>query len=159
MKCVSSKDSGTSQDAGGPAYAGDVSVEKAWEMLKSDPNCLLVDTRTQSEWAYVGVPDLSELGKDPILIEWQSFPTMQVNETFTDQLAEIVAEKKLPKTAPILFICRSGARSRSAAIASTAAGHPASYNVDHGVEGDLDERFHRNSVNGWKFSGLPWKQS
>ncbi len=156
---MSSKDSGTSADVDQLGYAGDITVEKAWELLKSDPQCLLVDTRTQSEWAYVGVPDLSELGKEPVLIEWQSFPTMQVNETFTEQLADILGEKDLPNTAPILFICRSGARSRSAAIAATEAGFPTSYNVDHGVEGDLDASMHRNSVNGWKFAGLPWKQS
>jgi hypothetical protein len=28
----------------------------------------------------------------------------------------------------------------------------------HGFEGDLDEHFHRSTLNGWRFDGLPWEQ-
>jgi hypothetical protein len=31
-------------------------------------------------------------------------------------------------------------------------------NVLHGFEGDLDERFHRGTRNGWRHDGLPWEQ-
>ena len=31
-------------------------------------------------------------------------------------------------------------------------------NVLHGFEGDLDPEFHRSSLNGWRFEGLPWEQ-
>ena len=30
--------------------------------------------------------------------------------------------------------------------------------VLHGFEGELDEQFHRSTINGWRFSGLPWEQ-
>ncbi|MDO9189781.1 MAG: rhodanese-like domain-containing protein, partial [Sulfurimicrobium sp.] len=33
------------------------------------------------------------------------------------------------------------------------------YNVLHGFEGDLDDHYHRNTVNGWRFDGLPWTQT
>ena len=63
------------------------------------------------------------------------------------------------KDAPVLFLCRSGARSRSAAIALTAAGFSRAYNIVGGFEGDLDGDRHRGQTNGWKAAGLPWKQS
>jgi rhodanese-related sulfurtransferase len=63
------------------------------------------------------------------------------------------------KDAPVLFLCRSGARSRSAAIALTQAGYGRAYNVAGGFEGDLDGDRHRGHKNGWKAAGLPWKQT
>ncbi|HEY0302725.1 MAG TPA: rhodanese-like domain-containing protein [Rhizomicrobium sp.] len=134
-------------------YAGDLSAQEAWDLLASDPKARLVDVRTQAEWNFVGLPDLSELGRDVALIEWQMFPTMQVNPGFT------AAAAGPDKDAPVLFLCRSGARSRSAAIALTQAGYSRAYNVAGGFEGDLDGERHRGMRNGWKASGLPWKQT
>jgi hypothetical protein len=31
-----------------PDYAGDLSVQEAWDLLKSDPRAVLVDVRTQA---------------------------------------------------------------------------------------------------------------
>ena len=136
-------------------YAGDVSAQEAWELMKSDPRAALVDVRTRPEWAFVGVPDLSELKRDTHLIEWQVFPTMDVNPSFVDAVGQSAADKE----APLMFLCRSGARSRSAAIAATRAGYRRAYNVAGGFEGDLDGERHRGTKNGWKASGLPWKQT
>ena len=58
----------------------------------------------------------------------------------------------------MIFLCRSGARSISAAEAATAAGIAPSYNVLEGFEGQLDETGHRG-VTGWRAEGLPWKQT
>ena len=44
-------------------YAGDVIPSEAWEMLKSEPDTVLIDVRTDAEYNYVGRPDLSSLGK------------------------------------------------------------------------------------------------
>ena len=137
-------------------YAGDLSAEEAWELLKSDPRARLVDVRTRPEWNFVGLPDLEVLGRDVQLVEWQSFPSMQVNPGFVAETAEATGGDK---DAPVLFLCRSGARSRSAAIAMTKAGYARAYNVAGGFEGDLDSERHRGRKNGWKASGLPWKQS
>jgi rhodanese-related sulfurtransferase len=57
-----------------------------------------------------------------------------------------------------MFLCRSGVRSRDAAIAMTAAGFKACYNVASGFEGDKDAAGHRGTVSGWKVDGLPWMQ-
>ena len=60
--------------------------------------------------------------------------------------------------APVLFICRSGARSRSAAEALSAAGHTRCFNVSEGFEGDKDAESHRGKRGGWKAASLPWIQ-
>jgi rhodanese-related sulfurtransferase len=135
-------------------YAGDITPERAWEILASDENSVLIDVRTKPEWSFVGVCNLESLNKQPALIEWQVFPTMAVNESFGESVDSIGA----PQDAPLLFLCRSGARSRSAAIAATERGYHACYNVAGGFEGDPDGERHRGRVNGWKAAGLPWVQ-
>ena len=49
-------------------------------------------------------------------------------------------------------------RSVEAAMALEQAGFADVINVLHGFEGDLDEQFHRSSLNGWRHDGLPWEQ-
>lgn len=136
-------------------YAGDLSVQDAWDLLKSDPRAQVIDVRTTAEWNFVGLPDLSSVGREVGLVEWQMFPTMQVNPGFAGDAAQAAPDKD----APVLFLCRSGARSRSAAIAMTRAGYARAYNIAGGFEGDLDGERHRGGKNGWKAAGLPWKQT
>lgn len=135
-------------------YAGDVSPKEAWDILAKEPDAVLVDCRTDAEWNFVGLPDLSPLSKQTVLIPWQLFPSMSANPRFVEQLS---AEGAKPD-APVLFLCRSGARSRSAAIAGTAAGFRKAYNVSDGFEGPHDGDKHRGKVAGWKADGLPWRQ-
>ena len=135
-------------------YAGDIPPLQAWEMLASDPDAVLVDVRTSAEWQWVGGADLSELGKPVIGIEWMT-SAGQPNARFVEQLAEA----GIGPEAPVLFLCRSGARSAAAAQVATAAGFGPAYNVAEGFEGDPDSRGHRGSVNGWKVAGLAWRQS
>ena len=135
-------------------YAGDVSAFTAWEAVKNSPNAVLVDVRTQAEWNFVGVPDLSSVGKQPLLIEWQIFPTMELNASFVDMVIAAAPDK----SAPLYFLCRSGARSKSAAVSMTQAGYVNCYNIAPGFEGPHDGAQHRGSVEGWKASDLPWVQ-
>ena len=137
-------------------YAGDISADEAWALLKSEPLAQLVDVRTTAEWNFVGRPDLSGVGRETHLVEWQTFPTMSPNPKF---VPDTVRATGTAKDVPLLFLCRSGARSRSAAIAMTAAGYTRAYNVAGGFEGDLDGEAHRGKQNGWKAAGLPWKQT
>ena len=37
--------------------------QEAWDHLASDPEAILVDVRTRAEWTFVGLPDLTSLGK------------------------------------------------------------------------------------------------
>jgi rhodanese-related sulfurtransferase len=140
--------------AGGAGYAGDVDVVTAWEGVKSTANAVLVDVRTQAEWNFVGVPDLSSAEKQPVLVEWQVFPTMDLNASFVDAVSAAAPDK----SAPIYFLCRSGARSKSAAIAMTQAGYAECYNIAQGFEGPHDAEQHRGATDGWKARGLPWIQ-
>ncbi|TQL59913.1 rhodanese-related sulfurtransferase [Oryzihumus leptocrescens] len=135
------------------SYAGDVPPQEAYAALESDPAAVLVDVRTTAEWSYVGLPDLTGLGKRVLPVEWQRFPDGSVNERFLDQLRDA----GVTEGAPIYFLCRSGVRSAAAAAAATRAGLGPAYNVADGFEGPLDGQGHR-SVSGWKVAGLPWRQ-
>jgi rhodanese-related sulfurtransferase len=135
-------------------YAGDVTPQQAYEAITRDPGAALIDCRTQAEWSFVGLPDLRAARRQPILVEWQSFPAMTRNPDFVGE----VARAGVGKDQALYFICRSGARSRAAAIAMTAAGYGPCYNVAGGFEGNRDGEGHRGTVEGWKAAGLPWRQ-
>jgi rhodanese-related sulfurtransferase len=44
-------------------YAGDLTPKEAWTLLKKSPEAVLIDVRTQPEWAFVGIPNLSSIDK------------------------------------------------------------------------------------------------
>jgi rhodanese-related sulfurtransferase len=136
----------------------DVSVRDTWERLARDEKAVLVDVRTMAEWAYVGLPDLSSLGKQPVLVEWQTFPDNRVDTRFAERLSELLEAAGAGLDTELFFICRSGQRSRMAAQAMAAAGYRACRNVAGGFEGPLDASRHRGQVAGWKAAGLPWAQ-
>ena len=138
----------------GSDYAGDLSAKEAWEILKSDESARLIDVRTMPEWAFVGIPDLASLSKKPLFLSWQLFPNMQQNPEFIDQIRGAGAKP----SDTLLFICRSGGRSRMAAMAMTSQGFEKCYNIAGGFEGDHDGANHRGSVDGWKVADLPWIQ-
>jgi rhodanese-related sulfurtransferase len=132
-----------------------VAPATAWKILSENDKSILIDVRTQAEWSYVGLPDLISLDKKPALVEWQVFPSMQLNPEFVSVLSRAVVDKD----APLLFLCRSGARSAAAAKAMTAAGYSSCFNVTDGFEGPLDAQARRGAAAGWKASGLPWRQT
>lgn len=140
-------------------YAGNVTAQEAYNELSGQDNAVLVDVRTQAEWAFVGVPDLRPIGKEAILAEWQSFPSSGPNPEFAKTVSDLMVKKGLDQSAPIYFLCRSGARSQAAAIALTQIGYSQCFNISDGFEGPLDQAGHRGSQSGWKASGLPWIQS
>ncbi len=131
-----------------------ISPTQVWDALRTDPDAQVVDVRTDAEWAYVGLPDLSAAGKQPVLIPWQLFPSMQVNAGFVDHMKQA----GLTPDHKIYFLCRSGVRSLAAARAAQAAGFPHAYNIADGFEGPPDEDGHRGTVAGWKAEALPWQQ-
>lgn len=135
-------------------YAGDVTPRDAYEAIERDATAALIDVRTQAEWSFVGLPDLRATRRQPVLVEWQAFPAMARNPDFVAELARA----GIAKGRPLYFLCRSGARSRAAAIAMTAAGYGPCYNIAGGFEGNRDSEGHRGTVEGWKAAGLPWRQ-
>lgn len=140
-------------------YAGNVSVEEAWRVLQQDEKSLLIDVRTKAEWAFVGMPDVSTADKELVRVEWQSFPTMELNADFVESVKQIVKDRGASVETNLFVICRSGARSTAAAIALSEAGFNVVHNVAGGFEGDLDSDRRRGRSNGWKASGLPWSQN
>jgi rhodanese-related sulfurtransferase len=127
---------------------------EAWRAVCEKDDAQIVDVRTRAEWDFVGLPDLSESGKQPLLAEWQRYPAMQANPSFVDEMRAAGAKPGQP----LYFLCRSGARSRSAAIVMTQAGFGPCYNIATGFEGNKNAEGHRGSKEGWKADGLPWIQ-
>jgi rhodanese-related sulfurtransferase len=146
----------SSQPAGGVA---DVGPRQTYDALATDQAAQIVDVRSRPEWSFVGIADLGALGREPILIEWQSWPDMAVQADFLHRLDAALQAKGLDRETPLYFLCRSGVRSHAAARAAQAAGYAHTFNIAGGFEGPPDGDRHRGQVGGWKAEGLPWIQS
>lgn len=131
------------------AYAGAVSPAEAFELLQLDPRARLVDVRTRAELDWVGRPVIGD--GQYAHIEWTRYPGGVPNVEFLAQLREAVEPD-----APVLFLCRSAARSKLAAVEAAKVGYTRAYDLLEGFEGDKDSRGHRKTVTGWCFRGLPW---
>jgi rhodanese-related sulfurtransferase len=130
------------------AYEGVLRPDEAYTILQSAPGTKLVDVRCRAELDWVGrIPHAVE-------IEWATYPGMKPNPYFIAQL-----EQQVEKEVLVLFICRSGARSSSAATLATQAGYANCFNVLEGFEGDRNNDQHRNTTSGWRAAKLPWVQS
>ena len=73
------------------------------------------------------------------------------NPDFLPQLAQVAT-----KDSVLLFLCRSGVRSRHAAKLATEHGYTECFDILEGFEGDKDAQGHRKTVGGWCKAGLPW---
>lgn len=121
----------------------------AWALLQQQPEALFVDVRMEIESMYVGRPPGVHT------IPWYEYPDLQ-----PDPAAFVAAidREARSRDRTVVLICRSGQRTVTAGLALEAAGFTDVVNVLHGFEGDLDGRFHRSTLNGWRFDGLPWEQ-
>ncbi|MEY2620248.1 MAG: hypothetical protein RIT26_68 [Pseudomonadota bacterium] len=117
--------------------------------MQSNPDSLMIDIRMEIESMYVGRPP------GAVNIPWYEYPDFTPNAA---QFCQLVAQEAGRKDRPLLLICRSGQRSLEAGAALEQAGFADVINVVHGFEGDLDPEFHRSTLNGWRFEGLPWEQ-
>src|SRR5258706_4090341 len=123
-------------------YAGALLPAEAQALLEQVPGAKLIECRTQPEWEYVGhVPN-------SVLVEWNTYATGQHNQQFLQEL-----ESKVPKTdAPVMLLCRSGARSHQADVAATRSRYTNSFNVLERFAPDKHAVRHRNSVGRWRFA-------
>ena len=122
---------------------------EAWALVQQQSDALFVDVRMEIESLYVGRPPGVEN------IPWYEYPDLSADaKRFTD--AVLREAGNTGRT--LVLICRSGKRSADAGNALEAAGFTDVVNVLQGFEGELDDRFHRSTVNGWRFEGLPWEQ-
>jgi rhodanese-related sulfurtransferase len=123
---------------------------EAHDFLHQKPDALLIDVRSEMEYLFVGHP----VGAHHVA--WNDGPDWDINPHFVGQVKKLAGTNHAHR--PIVLICRSGNRSVDAGQALEDAGFTDVYNVQHGFEGELNERHHRNSLAGWRFDGLPWEQ-
>lgn len=132
--------------AAGLPYAGGVSPALAWQLVEQG-QALLVDVRSTEERKFVGhVPG-------SLHVAWATGTSLTRNPRFVREL-----EAKTGKEAVVLLLCRSGKRSALAAEVATKAGLTNVFNVLEGFEGEIDDRRHRGTGDGWRWRGLPWVQ-
>ena len=130
-------------------YSGALTPAEAHELLKQAPEVLLVDVRTAAELAWVGKPLIDDSQYKHI--EWTRYPGGVANPDFLDSLRAVANVDT-----PVLLLCRSAARSKSAAKAAAEVGFTKVYDILEGFEGNKDAQGHRKSVGGWCWRGLPW---
>ncbi len=122
---------------------------ETWALMQSDPDALLIDIRMEIESMYVGRPP------GAVNIPWYEYPDFT---PAPEQFCAQVLDEAGRQDRTVLLICRSGQRSVEAGQTLEAHGFADVVNVLHGFEGDLDPQFHRSTLNGWRFEGLPWEQ-
>ena len=113
------------------------------EYLKTQPNCVLLDVRTNDEWEQVGKPDGEIIGLKTYFLSLQFGEERIFNKNFVQEFKNL----KITQDKEILTICRSGARSQFAAELLTKENYTCS-NISDGFEGN-------NENIGWKTCGLP----
>ena len=123
--------------------------KEAWALIQQQPDALFVDVRMEIESMYVGRPPGVHM------IAWYEYPDQTPDP---QQFVRAVEREPGAKSRTVILICRSGKRTVDAAKALEAAGFTDVVNVLHGFEGELNDAFHRSTLNGWRFDGLPWEQ-
>ena len=135
--------------APGEQYAGAVTPSEAFELLRADPRVKLVDVRTNAERDWVGrvaVPEAQQ-----VAVQWVTYPGGAPNPDFAAQLKRVAGSDEV-----LLFLCRSGVRSRHGARTAAELGYENAFDILEGFEGDRDAEGHRKTVTGWCKAGLPW---
>lgn len=130
-------------------YAGAVTPQEAYALLQADPNAKLIDVRTNAERDWVGRVAVPE--PQHAWVQWNLYPGGNQNPDFLAQLQEVADKNNV-----LLFLCRSGVRSRHAAKLATEHGFANAFDILEGFEGDKDTQGHRKTVAGWCKAGLPW---
>lgn len=130
-------------------YAGAVTPQEAYALLQTANNVRLIDVRTNAERDWVGKVAVPE--EKHGAVQWSLYPGGTPNPDFSSQLAQQANKDDI-----LLFLCRSGVRSRHAAKLAAEQGYGKAYDILEGFEGDKDADGHRKTVGGWCKAGLPW---
>ncbi|QBE62827.1 rhodanese-like domain-containing protein [Pseudoduganella lutea] len=133
----------------GLPYAGAVTPQEAYELLQQNPAVRLIDVRTNAERDWVGRVAIADA--QHAAVQWSTYPGGVPNPEFVPQLSTVASKDDV-----LLFLCRSGVRSRHAAKLATEHGYANSFDILEGFEGDKDAEGHRKTVGGWCKAGLPW---
>lgn len=130
-------------------YAGALTPQEAYTLLQSEPTAKLVDVRTNAERDWVGRVDIPPM--QHLAVQWNTYPGGVPNQDFLPQLSQ-----GADKENALLFLCRSGVRSRHSAKLATENGYKNCFDILEGFEGEKDTEGHRKTVSGWCHAGLPW---
>ena len=131
-------------------YAGALTPQEAYEILQANSKAQLIELRTQAELDLFGrIPDA-------LNVEWAFYPGMVANTDFAAHLLSQLNQRQLEKDAVLIFLCRTGGRSNSAATVAASLGFTQVYNTLEGFEGEANSAKQRTMINGWKHAGLPW---
>ena len=130
-------------------YAGAVTPAEAFQLLQQDEKIVLIDVRTNAERDWVGQVQINPAQLHPV--QWNLYPTRS-NPDFLNELAQVADQDTV-----LLFLCRSGVRSKAAAQLATEHGYAHCFDILEGFEGDKDADGHRKNINGWCHAGLPWR--
>ena len=144
-----------------------VDSKEAFQMKQEKGDkVLLVDVRDPIEIMFTGFSPIVDVNvpfklanrakwnpKKPVFM-------MEENPNFEAQIAEALAARNLPKSTPILLMCRSGGtRGAPSAKRLWGKGYDNVYVVVDGFEGGTVKQGEKKNwrlVNGWKNAGLPW---
>ena len=113
------------------------------EYIKTKPNCILLDVRTNEEWNQIGKPDGEKIGLKTYLLPIEFGEARIFNENFIKEFKNL----NINQGQEILIICRSGIRSQLAAELLTKENYTC-LNISDGFEGN-------NKNVGWKKCELP----
>ncbi len=116
---------------------------KAWDLLNSSENYVLIDVRTPSEWAELGSPKLED---HVFRISSHTAPLMTPNPDFIKELEEAIPDK----SKNLIFMCRTNGRSKIAKSYAQEAGYKNCYLMVDGYAGS-------ESGIGWLNSKLPYE--
>jgi len=112
--------------------------------IKKNPKCVLIDVRTQEEWAIDGKPDGEKIGLKTYFLTIQ-LADKSFNKNFYKELENL----DISQDYEILTMCMGGVRSQAAAELITKKNYKCS-NISDGFLGN-------NENAGWKKNNLPCK--
>ena len=132
-----------------------LSPQQAADILQEISSALLIDIRSNMEFLFVGHP------KGALHVPWIDEPDWCVNPDFEKEIRQLMLGgicDQGESAPPIILICRSGKRSVDAGNVLLKAGFHNVCHVTEGFEGERDTDYHRSTVGGWRYRGLPWEQ-
>ena len=137
-----------------------INSKEAFDLLKEDEHAVLIDVRTNKELFEVGIPDLREIGKETYKIEWRNSILLGSQKRFLNDFNKNLSHHDEAK---YLFICRSGIRSKFAALTVEESFKSGNYNgmcfnIEDGFEGFEQPSVYPQNPTGWKNLGLPWSR-
>ncbi|MEL6977473.1 MAG: sulfurtransferase [Pseudomonadota bacterium] len=144
-----------------------LTAKEAYEKKQTEGDAVLfVDVREPIEIMFAGYTDVIDVNVPFLQVnpsKWNPKKpkfAMERNPDFAAGVLAALEAKSLPKTTPIMLMCRSGGtRGAPSAKALEGLGLSQVYVVVDGFEGRADKTNPNGPwrlVDGWKNSGLPW---